>query len=336
MNRRLFAISLAAAVLGTTGVGIAATASATASASPESATRGVTERAAAAQAAEGRPLDILLTNDDGWIGEGGSETPLIVALRDALRKEGHHVTVVAAGTNQTGQGGRISLPPNKLTVANPEKDVYTVTPGSPSDSVYFGMDEIFADKKPDLVVSGINPGNNLGQAVAHSGTFNAASAALEFGVPSIAVSQDEPKGWAEGGELAGEQSAQYVVDLVAKVQNRAGDGPLMPKGAGLNVNLPVRPGPVDPATGKPGSVLPPKGSKVTTLDTGSWIDFDYKSGDAGADKAGTYEIGLAPTGQQAAEGTDTRAVQDGYAAVHPFEADRDVDASTVRWAGGLL
>lgn len=161
----------------------------------------------------------------------------------------------------------MTLPPNQLNVANPEPDVWTVTPGSPSDSVFFGLAEIYGEHKPDLVISGINPGNNVGQSVSHSGTVNAATSALEYGVPSIAVSMDNPVDWPEGMNLAAPDAAKYVATLVERIQRKAGNGALMPAGVGLNVNLPVRPGPIDPETGEPGSVLPPRGDRLTTLAT---------------------------------------------------------------------
>lgn len=56
---------------------------------------------------------------------------------------------------------------------------------------------------------------------------------------------------------AAPDAARYVADLIERIQREAGRGPLMPTGASLNVNLPVRPGPLDPDTGEPESVLPP-------------------------------------------------------------------------------
>ncbi|WP_237702899.1 5'/3'-nucleotidase SurE [Candidatus Protofrankia datiscae] len=281
-------------------------------------------------------MRILLTNDDGWRGPGGSGTPLIAALRDALRTAGHHVVVVAPGTDQSGQGGRISLPPLQLTVASPEPEVWTVTPGSPSDSVFFAFDEIFANQKPDLVISGINPGNNLGQAANHSGTVNAALTALEFGVPAVAVSLETPGTWQEGTAAAAKNSAGYIVDLVRRLETRSRNGTLIPRGVGLNVNYPVLAGPVDPATGKPGSVLPPRGVRSTTLDTNLFANFDYKPTSGSAGQPGIYTIGLTLGGEPAVAGTDTRAIQDGFVSVTPLEADRDVDGSTQGWLRGIL
>lgn len=307
------------------GVGVTGSVSATSVSEPS--------LSAAQAAGPVHPLNILLTNDDGWRGPGGSSTPLIVALRDALRAAGHHVVVVAPGTDQSGQGGRFSLPPNQLTVANPESDVWTVTPGSPSDSVYFAFDKAFAHGKPDLVVSGINPGNNMGSAISHSGTVNAATTALELGVPAIAVSLGTVATWPGGTQAATPDTTRYVVGLIARLEATARKGRLMPDGVALNVNVPVRPGPIDPATGMPGSALPAKGRELTTLSTGQALALDYQPVPG---QAGTYSVSLSQPDTSAPQGTDTRAVEDGFISVTPLEADRDVDGATKGWARSVL
>lgn len=280
-------------------------------------------------------LDILLTNDDGWRGPNGSETPFIVTLRDALRAAGHHVVVVASGTDQSGQGGRITQPPTTLEVANPEPDVWTVTPGSPSDAVYFGLDEVFHGKKPDLVVSGMNPGTNYGALINHSGTVNAALTALEFDVPSVAVSlATDPRTWPDGTTHSAGPAASYVTDLVKQLQAKSRHGQLIPEGVSLNVNYPLVPGPVDPATGKPGSVLPPKGTKATTIAEGPFLTPDYIPANGQSGRPGTYTIGLGAD-TAAANGTDVRAVTDGYVSISALEDDHDVDNSTTNWLRNL-
>jgi len=291
---------------------------------------------AASTEAQPRPLKILLTNDDGWRGPGGSSTPLIVALRDALEDAGHDVVVVAPGTDQSGQGGRFTLPPLQLAVANPEPDVWTVTPGSPSDSVYFALDEIFAGERPDLVVSGINPGNNMGQAINHSGTVNAALTALEFGLPSIAVSLETPTTWRQGITMAAPGAADYVAELVERLQRKAGDGELIPAGVGLNVNIPLRPGPIDPATGQPGSVLPPKGERLTEVATSPFLSVDYQSASGEPGTAGTYDIRFGVSEAPADAGTDVDAIHDGLVSLTPLEADRDLDGATKGWLRTIL
>ena len=277
------------------------------------------------------PLRILLTNDDGWRGASGAATPLIVALREALMEAGHDVTVVASATDQSGQGGRFSLPPTRLDVRRPEPGVWTVGSGSPSDAVMFAFSEIFRESPPDLVISGINPGNNTGQAVSHSGTVNAATTALEFGVPSLAVSMQTVSTWPEGTVLGGRQTSASVVALVEDLQVDARGGKLIPPGVALNLNYPLRPGAIDPATGKPGGVLAPRGIKFAPLDTGAFLDMDYIPQDGVAGDPGSYAIGLSLPVSAPDKGSDVAVVGAGYVSVTPLEADRDLDPSTLAW-----
>jgi 5'/3'-nucleotidase SurE len=278
-------------------------------------------------------LDILLTNDDGWRGPGGSDTPLIVALRDHLEAAGHHVVVVAPGTDQSGQGGRVSLPGSRVEVANPEPDVWTVSPGSPADTVFFGLDEVFAGDPPDLVISGMNPGNNMTAGIIHSGTVNAALTAIEHGVPSLAVSVEQPSDWPGAAPAASDQAADYTVDLVAAL----GAGRPLPDETGLNVNYPVRPGPVDPATGLPGSVLAPRGTRATGVGGGVLVALDYTAAAGqGPGQPGSYTVGLGPPSPDDGPGTDFRAVEDGFVSVSALEADHDTDAATTHWLRALV
>lgn len=286
--------------------------------------------------AEPEPLEILLTNDDGWRGPRGSTTPLIVALRDALVAAGHDVTVVASATDQSGQGGRFSLPPLTLDVARPEPGVWTVGSGSPSDAVMFAFSEVYRDELPDLVVSGINPGNNMGQAVSHSGTVNAATTAVEYGVPAIAVSMQTLASWPEGTLPAAVRTSGAVADLVARLQEDSRRDVLMPDGVALNLNYPLRAGPVDPATGKPSTVLAPKRMVVTSLDTGSFLDVDYTPANGADGEPGEYRIGIAIPSSTPRAGTDVEAVADGHVSVTALEADRDLDRSTLAWLRSVL
>ncbi|WP_306320094.1 MULTISPECIES: 5'/3'-nucleotidase SurE [unclassified Streptomyces] len=281
-----------------------------------------------------RPLNILLTNDDGWRGPGGATTPYIVAVRDALRAAGHHVVVVAPGTDQSGQGGRVSSRGEKLRVAGPEKDVWTVTPGSPSDSVYFGMDEIFPHGKPDLVVSGINPGFNFGALVNHSGTVNAALTGVEFGVPALAMSLETQPDWPEGTELAAAPAAAYVVDLVRHLEARARDGRLMPRGVALNVNYPLVQGPADPDTGSH-RLADPKGTRATTVQGGAFLVPDFTPDDGASGRPGTYTMGYGAVDTSADAGSDIRAIAEDYVSVSALQDDHDVDGRTEGWVRAL-
>jgi len=250
-------------------------------------------------------LDILVTNDDGYVAPG------INAVYDALTAAGHDVTMVAPLTNQTGKGGSIAYG-GTLDVTHPvpaDADIWAVA-GTPADAVAFGISTVFADDAPDLVVSGTNSGTNLSLTTNHSGTVGAATTALDRGVPSIAVSSAHPaefdRGWdgTGGPDFAG--TASLVEELVGAVQHTARDcDHLMPRHTGLNVNY--------PSVGYRGV----REAEFAGIDT---IPTTYTS--AGE---GKYTVGydLSPL-QDAAEATgrttvDYRLLARGYATVTPID-----------------
>jgi 5'/3'-nucleotidase SurE len=141
--------------------------------------------------AQPRPtLRILVTNDDGV------NAPGIDALVEALRKLPNvAVTVAAPADNQTGAGDRANPDPASIT-ATPTTTAsgYTATAvnGSPADSVLWGL-RGGVKTRPDVVVSGINAGENIGTTIPVSGTVGAARTAARNGVRALAVSQGNPK-----------------------------------------------------------------------------------------------------------------------------------------------
>lgn len=154
------------------------------SAAPTSVGGGAGDDAPGASAATGtQPLTILVTNDDG-VGSEGIDL-LVNALAELPDVE---VVVVAPAENQSGSadvttGG--TLVRNDATTASGTPAVAVV--GEPADSVVVALDELGID--PDLVVSGINEGQNIGPLSAISGTVGAAKVAARMGVPAVAVSQ---------------------------------------------------------------------------------------------------------------------------------------------------
>jgi 5'-nucleotidase len=143
-------------------------------------------------------LEILVTNDDGIAGVG------LDALVEALRKEPDvHVTVVVPADDKTGTGG--STTPGTL-VRRPATTISgyeaTAVEGFPADTIRVALDDL--DLEPDLVMSGINLGQNLGHFTKVSGTVGAALAAGRRGIPSLAVSQGlgTPPDYASGVEQA--------------------------------------------------------------------------------------------------------------------------------------
>lgn len=128
------------------------------------------------------PISILVSNDDGYQADG------IDTLVEALRKvDGVTVTVVAPLTQQSGQGGKTTA--GKLAVTDVKlKSGYAAkaVDGHPADAIRVAVDELGI--RPDVVISGINEGQNLGPAVNLSGTVGAARAAAARKIPALATS----------------------------------------------------------------------------------------------------------------------------------------------------
>ncbi|HEY5155966.1 MAG TPA: 5'/3'-nucleotidase SurE [Acidimicrobiales bacterium] len=168
----------------------------------DAATPGPSDQTAPATSASdgsggsGGPLQILVTNDDG-VGAAGIDAVVqaLVALPDV------HVTVVAPADNQSGSAGKTTAGPLTVTDATtasgyPAKAVH----GYPADTVRWAIDDHGIDVTPDLVVSGINFGQNIGPTTDKSGTVGAARAAAARKIPALASSQGlgDPPTWADG------------------------------------------------------------------------------------------------------------------------------------------
>lgn len=152
---------------------------------------------ATTEAAAEEPLSIVVTNDDGYDAAG------IDAVVEALVAEGHEVEVVAPLEQQSGTGGTFT----EGAVETQEEETASGHPvlavdGFPSDSVRVAIDEL--ELTPDLVVSGINEGQNVGAVVDVSGTIGAARAAVARGIPALALSASFgpfEEGYAAGADL---------------------------------------------------------------------------------------------------------------------------------------
>lgn len=125
--------------------------------------------------------EILITNDDGY------ESPGLLALIDALEGLGR-VTVVAPTTEKSACGHSLTLT-RPLSFISVGDDFYKLDDGTPSDCIYLALHSMFEERKPDLVISGINKGSNMGEDITYSGTAAGAMEAVLHGVPAIAVSQ---------------------------------------------------------------------------------------------------------------------------------------------------
>ena len=150
-----------------------------------------------------RKLTILVTNDDGYSADG------IDSVVEALRKLPNvTITVVAPATNQSGTGSKTTPPPLQAT-RQTTKSGYpaTAVAGFPADTITYALSNVLPEH-PDLVVSGINQGQNLGPIASISGTVGAAKAAATAGIPALAASQGL------GDPLDYSGAAALVVDWV--------------------------------------------------------------------------------------------------------------------------
>jgi 5'/3'-nucleotidase SurE len=299
----------------------------------------------------GTSLKILLTNDDGFDSAG------ITALRQALIDAGHEVTVVAPATQQSGKGGSINTGVFDFTVGagtmqltNHGDGVWSLA-GSPSDSVSAALDIVMAADPPDLVVSGLNEGQNLGKPGSNtSGTEGAALRGTFRGLPAIAGSMEIL--FAEAGDDFPSTQASYApaADFIARMIDdlvKKNGSRILPKRVRmLNVNFPV---PYEEIVGV----------KVTVLGDGSGLElplFDPSQGFpsfgipplpfpscADADMAGEFcfaTVGLAiPTEPDPVHASDVNAMADRFISITPMDANMTARffgiLSTIRQLGGL-
>jgi len=236
-------------------------------------------------------MKILVSNDDGYLATGINV--LILALEKVA-----DVVVIAPDRNRSGASNSLTLS-NPLRVTKVAKDRFKVD-GTPSDCMYLALTG-FLDFEPDLVVSGINHGANLGDDVIYSGTVAAAMEGRFLGLPTIAVSLVCNK--LIGSNLTNFESAAGVAaELVQKIAR----APLA-SDVVLNINVPDIP--YDQL----------KGVKATRL------GFRHKAEHILKDKdpygRPIYWIGPAGEGQDAGEGTDFHAVEQGFASVTPLKVD---------------
>ena len=247
-------------------------------------------------------MRILLSNDDGYKAEG------LRALRAAL-SEIAEVDVVAPEHNNSAKSNALTL--NAPLYVHPVEPGVRYVNGTPADCVHIALTGLLG-YRPDLVVSGINNGANMGDDTLYSGTVGAAMEGYLFGIPAIAFSLVD-KGWAHL-----EDAARKARELVQEVQARqlVGAKPWL-----LNVNFPNRPyaqiGPVQMCRlGRRHAAEP----VITQLNP---------RGET------MYWIGNAGPAMDDAEGTDFHAVRQGRIAVTPLKVDLTEHGHLDDWGGHL-
>ncbi|BDY03925.1 5'/3'-nucleotidase SurE [Ferrimonas sp. YFM] len=248
-------------------------------------------------------MKILVSNDDGV------HAPGIRALSEALASLAE-VTTVAPDRNCSGASNSLTLT-NPLRVQSIENG-YLAVNGTPTDCVHLAIRELM-EGEPDLVVSGINAGANLGDDTLYSGTVAAAMEGRHLGLPTIAVSL-------VGRELRHyETAAQFTLKLVKHLKQNP-----LPSNQILNINVPDLP---EEAI---------QGVVVTRLGARHKAEGMIRT----QDPAGRDIYWLGPPGQQqdAGPGTDFHAVANGYISITPLTVDltaHDQLDGLKGWMGGL-
>ncbi len=234
-------------------------------------------------------MKILVSNDDGY------DAPGIGALADAMREIGE-VVVVAPLENKSGASSSLSLD-RSVKVDFVSEGLYAVH-GTPSDCVHLALTSDFLPWKPDIVVSGVNNGENMGDDTIYSGTVAAALEAAQFGLQGIAFSMaaKPAKHYETGGQVA--------ADVVWRFMDKPLEGCLL-----LNVNVPDIPH------------ADLKGIICTRLGRRHFSE-PARLTSASDDQAARYfEYGEAGEAQDAGEGTDFHAIESDYASVTPLDID---------------
>jgi 5'/3'-nucleotidase SurE len=287
---------------------------------------------AAAASSNALALNVVLGNDDGW------DAPGIQAMKGALVAAGHSVVLSAPADEQSGSSGALNFDTLQVVKHRGFADEgaleYSVAlfgtgeGAEPATSAMVGVGiaaPLFGGP-PDVLISGINSGQNLGAAAQISGTVGAAAAAISSvsggaQIPAIAISTDEPCGEpaceAENEANYG-RVADFVVRLLGELEAVAGDGPLMPAGIGLNINHPPLEQVAGAVVARQGRTFNIPGVGAISLGFGCYADC------LGAPVGTPVPAGLtgaAPISVEEAAAADTAANADGFITVVPVAPD---------------
>jgi 5'-nucleotidase len=230
-------------------------------------------------------MKILLSNDDGVYARG------INTLAEAL-SDLAEVVVVAPDRNRSGASNSLTLE-QPLRIQQISPAVYSVQ-GTPTDCVHYALNELMKDALPDLVLSGINHGANLGDDVFYSGTVAAAMEGHFLGVQSIAFS------------LVGETHFDTAAHIARQIVKQHLHSPI-PTNRLMNVNIPDLP------------LERINGMKVTRLGARHHAESMIRQKDPrGHD---IYWLGPPGKEQDAGEGTDFYTVDHGFVSLSPLRVD---------------
>jgi 5'-nucleotidase len=239
---------------------------------------------------------ILVTNDDGI------HAPGLEALIEIATQLSSDVWVVAPEFNQSGAGHSLSII-NPIRARDVSKTKYAIE-GTPTDCVLFAAKHLLKDRKPDIVLSGVNRGTNMADDVTYSGTIAGAMEGCLLGIPSIAFSQ----AFSHPHSVKWGTATHHGADVARRILEMD-----FPSNVFVNVNFP------DVVSA---SV---KGIKVTRQGVrafgGTVIERTDPRGGA------YYWIGYSPGEHQVDEESDLHAVRHGYISVTPLHLDLTHEAT---------
>jgi 5'-nucleotidase len=247
-------------------------------------------------------MKILISNDDGF------QAPGIVALYEALKTVGE-VDVVAPEHNNSAKSNALTL--HSPLYVHRASNGFRYVNGTPADCVHIALTGLLG-YRPDLVVSGINNGANMGDDTIYSGTVGAAMEGYLFGVPSIAISQVD-KGW------------QHVASAAAVtrelIQQWMHLGQFSKQPWLLNVNIPNRP---------QSDLRAPRLCRLGRRHAAEPVITQISPrGET------MYWIGAAGPARDDSDGTDFHATALGHVAITPLKVDLTDHAHLSRWAQTL-
>ncbi|HWW04359.1 5'/3'-nucleotidase SurE [Collimonas sp.] len=230
-------------------------------------------------------MKILISNDDGYLAPG------IIALANALTPIAE-IVVVAPDSNRSGSSNSLTLD-RPLSVQRAENGFYFVN-GTPSDCVHIALTGLL-NFRPDLIVSGINQGQNMGDDTLYSGTVAAATEGFLFGIPAIAFSQLH-KGWDE---------LEAAAMVAREIVERRFDN--LPQPYLLNVNIPNLP--YDQL------------KSIVATRLGKRHESEAVIRDKDPHGRDIYWIGPPGAARDAGEGTDFHATANGHVSITPLQID---------------
>ena len=244
-------------------------------------------------------MRILLTNDDGIHAEG------LQVLEAIARELSDDIWIVAPEVEQSGKSRAVTLT-EPIRVRKVEDRRFAVQ-GTPTDCVLIALLELVEGKRPDLVLSGVNRGQNIAEDTTYSGTVAAAMCGMQHGVRSIAISQS--RGFQFPGSLPWETARAWGPKVLKKVLEQT-----WPDDVVINMNFPDRA--PDDITGieitrqgfRDENIIRAERREDLRGDTYFWIGYKGKLSNPD-------------------EGTDLKAIYDGKVSVSPLHVDLTHDAS---------